>query len=452
MRHEDRVLYHIYALGILGALDAGDAPPSAPPLARIGDWIPAMERIGANTLLLGPVSASSTHGYDVLDLDRVDPRLGSQRDLTDLSRRLAGHGIGLVLDAVLNHVGRAHPLVREVAADPSSPRSRWIAGFDPTRSKAGLPFGYEDWNGHPELVRLDTADAEVRERLTASVLGWIDAHAIDGIRLDAADRLDRGFVELLARRCHARDPDFLLLGEALPGETCAALLAAGIDSATDYEAYKSLWSSHNDANYHELAWTLERLFGEAGVCRGALLQSFADNHDVDRVASRLRDPAHLYPLHGILFAMPGIPSIHAGSEFGIHGRRTATDDRPLRPPLDPRLLPGSAPHPDLPAAIARFAAARRRAPALRRGSYRTLRVEAQRMAFLRGLVDDSVVVVANASHSREALPFHVPELSGERLVDLLDPGCQVRVPASGSVVVEVPPTWVRYLAPSRNPW
>lgn len=446
MKKEDRILYHIYALGTLGALDSRPDPTGAAPLARIADWIPAMERVGANTLLLGPVSTSSSHGYDVLDLDRVDPRLGNEQDLSILSKRLADRGIELVLDAVLNHVGRAHPLVREVAADPSSPRGRWIAGYDPSRRKGGLPFGYEDWNGHEELVRLDTRNQEVREWLAASVLGWIDSYGIHGIRLDAADRLDQGFLEQLARLCHGRDPDFLLLGEALQGETCGRLLASGLDSATDYEGYKSLWSSHNDANYHELSWTLERLFGETGLCRGALLQSFADNHDVDRIACRLREPAHLYPLHGLLFSMPGIPSIYAGSEFGVHGRRTATSDRALRPRLDPGLLHRCAPHPDLPAAIARFAAARKTCAPLRSGAYRTVRVEAERIAFLRELRDDAVLVVANASKFHESLLLRVPELSGRKLVDLLDPGCELRASPSGCVSVEIPPTWIRYLA------
>ncbi|HOX51910.1 MAG TPA: alpha-amylase family glycosyl hydrolase [Fibrobacteria bacterium] len=446
MRNEDRIIYHIYPLGALGVLEAKATLREPAPLARIDDWIPVMERIGANTLLLGPVSMSATHGYDVLDLDRVDPRLGDAQDLSELSKRLRERGIELVLDAVLNHVGRGHPLVQEVAADPTSPRADWIAGFDPRSKKGGLPFGYRDWNGHEELVKLDTGNHQVRRWLIESVLGWIDAFGIRGIRVDAADCLDRQFLELLAHRCHERDEEFLLLGEALPGETCATLLEAGLDSATNYEGYKSLWSSHNDANYHELSWTLERLFGATGLCRGHLLQTFADNHDVDRVASRLVDQNHLYPLHGLLFSMPGIPSIYAGSEYGIHGRRTNADDRSLRPALDPRLLAGMAPHPDLPAAIARFAEARRTCAALRRGTYRTLRVESRRFAFLRQSPGQAVVVAVNASGNREALPVHLEECSGRILRDLLDPDYRLPIPQTGNATIDIPPNWIRFLA------
>ena len=50
---------------------------------------------------------------------------------------------------------------------------------------------------------------------------------------------------------------------------------------------KGLYSSHNDGNYYELAYCLRRQFGESGLYRSAGLLAFADNHDMDRVASRL---------------------------------------------------------------------------------------------------------------------------------------------------------------------
>lgn len=448
----DRVIYHIYPLGTLGILDGsvrtGAGEPS--PLSRIRDWIPAMHRIGANTLLLGPVFASERHGYDTVDLRRVDPRLGTDRDLVALSDSLRAEGIDLMLDAVLNHVGRSHPLVQEVARlGSASPRANWISGFDPSGSDGGLPFGYQGWSGHHDLVKLDTGHEEVRAFLTDSVMGWMDEFSLAGLRLDAADCIDRGFLRGLSQRCRARDPSFLLLGEAVQGELYAPLLReAGLGAVTDYEAYKSLWSAHNDRNCHELAWTLRRLFGAGGLCEGNLLQSFADNHDVDRVASTLRDPRHLYTLYGLLFSMPGIPSVHCGSEAGLQGRRTATDDLALRPALDPRVLAASAPHPDLAPALARFAAARRRSPAVRHGNFRNLMVEAQSLAFLRESGRDAALIAANIADTPSVISLADPSLAGRTFVDLLDEGMRLGFDARGQARLPVPPNWLRWLVPA----
>ena len=48
----------------------------------------------------------------------------------------------------------------------------------------------------------------------------------------------------------------------------------------DYEAWKVLWSSYVDRNFFEIAYSLERQFGQQGIYQDLPLYSFADNHDV----------------------------------------------------------------------------------------------------------------------------------------------------------------------------
>lgn len=461
MRLEDAFFYHIYPLGALGAPKANDgqsAPQSR--IRKMTDWIPAMERVASNVLLLGPVFESERHGYDTVDYLTVDRRLGTNADLAAVAQELDRHGIALVLDAVFNHVGRTHPFVRDVAEKgSSSPYAHWIAGYDPSRSgQGGLPFGYENWAGHDGLVRLDTSKNEVREYLIGVALAWIEEFGIAGLRLDAADRLDPGFTAELGRRCRERKSDFFLVGEVVQGDAYPrALGEGGLDSVTDYEAYKGLWSSYNDRNYHEIAWTLDRLFGERGLCKGKTLYSFADNHDVDRVASSLRDHAGLYPLYGLLFAMPGVPSVYYGSEFGIEGKRTDHSDAALRPELDPLLLPRTSPHPDLAASIRRFAEARRASRAVRLGSYKQVHVEAEGLVFLRSLSgaghaaqssEDLALIAVNGSATARAFHIHAAETAGRELIDLLDPSFRLRVDGGGRATIQVPPSWLRWLAPT----
>lgn len=450
---ERSVFYHIYPLGALGAPQANDR--SAQPVHRLdglSEWIPLIDRIGADALYLGPVFESERHGYDTIDYRAVDRRLGSNEDLRRLSRRLADRGIALVLDAVFNHVGRSHPFVRDVAErGRASPYASWIAGYsDGGESRGGLPFAYEGWKGHFDLVKLDTGRPEVREYLIGVALGWIEEFDIAGLRLDAADCLDVDFMRILGERCRERRPGFYLLGEAVHGDSYAPLMRrGGLDSVTNYEAYKGLWSSYNDGNYHEIAWTLDRLFGENGLTTGNRLYSFADNHDVDRVASTIAERAGLYPLYALLFSMPGNPSIYYGSEFAVAGRKAPGNDAPLRPRLEPARISNEGDR-DLAAAIARFSRGRARSRALAAGAYRKLAVHDRGLAFLRSIDGEEVAVAVNGSGSERRFDIHEGKLAGKTLSDLLDPAYRVEVPPSGRAAIVVPPHWTRWMSSMPN--
>lgn len=104
-------------------------------------------------------------------------------------------------------------------------------------------------------------------------------------------------------------------------------------SCTNYECYKGLYSSLNDLNLFEIAYSLKRQFGSEPWClyQGKHLLSFVDNHDVTRAASILLDRNHLPLLYGLLFGMPGIPCIYYGSEWGAEGRKAPGSDANLRP-------------------------------------------------------------------------------------------------------------------------
>ena len=101
--------------------------------------------------------------------------------------------------------------------------------------------------------------------------------------------------------------------------TGSGRVPASWNATTNYELYKGLYSSHNDRNYFELSHTLKRQFGDdgnGGLYRDLPLYTFADNHDVPRIASLLHEPAHLYPLHILLLTMPGVPSLYSTAASG----------------------------------------------------------------------------------------------------------------------------------------
>ena len=438
------VFYHLFPLGCL------DAPSRQLPgedvthrLRDLEGWLDYLEELGVDALLLGPVMQSSSHGYDVADYRQIDRRLGDEEDFAAFSRALHGRGMRLVLDAVFHHTGRDFPAFQDVIRNgEASAFCGWYHLDFSRRSPLGDAFYYEGWAGHYDLVKLNLSNTEVRKHLFDAVDDWVEQFDVDGLRLDAADRLDPAFRAELAAHCQASRPDFWLMGEVVHGDYRQWAGPEALSSTTNYEAYKGLWSSHNDKNYFEIAYTLNRQFGPDGIYRALDLYNFADNHDVDRVASSLADPACLYPLYILLMTMPGLPSIYYGSEWGVAGRRTQTSDAALRPALRPEIMRTAAAHPELFRVLQELIRIRHQHEALRSGRYAQLHVASQQFSFIRGRGPGAVVVVVNASETEAQVTLEIPETT--LATDVLNAGATFGV-STGQCAIAIPPRWGRIL-------
>ncbi|WPP49225.1 alpha-amylase family glycosyl hydrolase [Catalinimonas niigatensis] len=420
----EAIFYHIYPLGFCGAPEKNDF--TTPPLARLDkiySWIEHLKQLGINALYLGPLFESGEHGYDTADYFTVDRRLGTNETLAKLVKVLHENGIRVILDGVFHHVGRDFWAFRDVLKHGENSRYRdWFTGLTfEGSSPYGDPFQYEAWHGHYSLVKLNLHNQEVREHIFQAVQDWISKFEIDGLRLDVAEDIDISFLKALASFCHEINPDFWLMGEVIHGDYRQWANAETLDSTTNYECYKGLYSSHVDANYFEIAHSLKRLFDDPGIYKHLSLYNFADNHDVDRVASTLNDSRHLYPLYTLLFTIPGIPSIYYGSEWGWKGKKADGDDSILRPDIDLRRAPQESPHPDLAKTIASLAKIRKSSSALQYGNYQQLFVAHEQFAFVRQSNDEYVVVLVNASGEETSVDLKIPTQKGRTLVDLLNP-------------------------------
>ncbi|MBN1679957.1 MAG: alpha-glucosidase C-terminal domain-containing protein [Anaerolineae bacterium] len=441
----DAVFYHIYPLGLCGAPARNDFCSSPEPrLEKIYGWLDHLQYLGVNTLYLGPVFESGRHGYDTADYFRVDRRLGTNDTLRDLSAELHRRGMRLVLDGVFNHVGRDFWAFCDVLAHgEASAYCDWFAGLRFGESTPYHdPFTYGCWDGHYSLPKLNLHNPAVADHLFQAVAMWINTFGADGLRLDAADCVDRAFWERFAAFCRDLRPDFWLMGEIVRGDYRQWANARTLDSVTNYECYKGLYSSHVDRNYFEIAYSLKRLFGPGGLYRDLVLYNFADNHDVNRVASSLTNPADLYPLYCLLFTMPGVPSIYYGSEWGIAGEKSNGSDRALRPALELGDMNRSNPQPGLPAALARLARTRRAVEALRYGDYHELCKDHEQLVFVRQANGSRVVVIVNASDQPVALDLDLSAWGGAELVDVLNDGGDVFPVRGGRARVD--PVWSRW--------
>ncbi|WNG46637.1 alpha-amylase [Archangium minus] len=421
----DAVFYHVYPLGACGAPATNDFQSA--PIARLDRLLPWLDHwaaLGVNAVYLGPLFESSSHGYDTADYFHVDRRLGDEATLARLVEGLHARGMRVIFDAVFNHVGRSFWAFRDLREKgPSSPYRTWFRGlrFD-ARNRFGDPFVYEGWHGVEELVKLELRQEAVRQHLFDAVTHWVKRFGIDGLRLDAADAMDLDFFDGLASFCRGLGREFWLMGEVIHGDYRQWARPGRLHATTDYALWKGLWSSHNDRNYFELAHTLKRQVAPSGMYEGLSLYTFADNHDVNRAASLLKDARHLPLLYLLLFTLPGVPSIYYGSEWGQTGRKEGGDDRPLRPALTEPPGPAKPPHPGLREAITRFASLRHQHEALRQGSYRELLVRNEQLAFARERGAERLVVAVNASDKPAEVEVPMTGTPDGDWIDLLEPG------------------------------
>ncbi len=442
------IFYHIYPLGLLDALEQ-PTPADAPAhrLPELVAWLPHITALGCTAIYLGPVFHSVSHGYDTTDYRQVDPRLGDNDDLVEFIARSREAGARVILDGVFNHVGREFFAFRDLQENGEASAYRdWFVDVDfEQQSPLGDPFSYYAYEGSFDLAKLNLANPEVRTYLFDTARIWFTEFGASGIRFDAVDVLDPDFVRDMCAACRETDPDCWLMGEVVFDSYERWLAPGMLDSVTNYEAYKGLWSSLNDRNLHEIAWSLNRQFGPEGVYRDCLLYSFADNHDVNRIASQLKRCGDLPLLYTLLFTMPGVPSIYYGSEWGVTGRKKKANDSGMRAAISLNQIEANPPQPDLPAHVSRLAAIRQDSEAIRHGDYRQLHVASEQFAFQRTAARNVAITIVNASNEPVTLSLDVDLDDRIHLSDRLDEGGSFTIEGR-TLTIDLSPSSSRILA------
>ena len=308
---EHAIWWQVYPLGFCGApIRDADAAP-APRLNRLLGWLDYAVRLGVSGLLLGPIFASQSHGYDSLDQFRIDPRLGGDAEFDALVAACEERGLRLLLDGVFSHVGAEHPdVIRALAEGPSDP----MAGlFDIDWDAPGGPTP-RVFEGHRPLVRLNHASDQAVQYTTRVMEHWL-ARGADGWRLDAAYSVSTDFWARVLSAVRGHYPDAWFLGEVIHGDYARFVASSGVDSVTQYELWKAIWSSINDRNLFELNWALTR---HNGFLASFTPNTFIGNHDVTRLASVVGADGAV-AASAILLTLGGVPSIYYGDEQGFTG-------------------------------------------------------------------------------------------------------------------------------------
>lgn len=276
--YNEAIFYHIYPLGLAGAPHENEYTAPVHRLRNLWPWVDHLADLGCNALYIGPLFESVGHGYETTDFCKLDSRLGDNNDLRDFVAYCHEKGVKVIFDGVFNHVGRDFFAFRDVQQNRES--SRYCSWFCKLNFHGDNEyhdgFSYENWGGYNLLVKLNQKNPEVQQHICDAIRFWVSEFDVDGIRLDAANVLDFGFMRVLRQLADEIKPDFWLMGEVIGGDYSRWVNDRTLHSVTSYILQKGLYSGLNDHNFFEIAHTVKR---QLDTVQGTLY-NFVDNHDV----------------------------------------------------------------------------------------------------------------------------------------------------------------------------
>jgi hypothetical protein len=267
----------------------------------------------------------------------VDEPLGGRDALRKFREHLHEHGLKLILDFVPNHTSRAHHWASQHPdfyvhsgthrRETFRAGSQWIAhGKDPY---------FPAWI---DTAQLDYRNPQTRDAMIEELVK-VSAQC-DGVRCDMSMLLLRDVFERTwkdfpcdhsppprefwpdaIKTVKERHPDFVLLAEAY-WDLEERLLALGFDFAYDKRVYDYLVAHDPHGLRHHLASKSANFLNRA--------THFLENHDEERIASRLNLQEHRAAAV-LTLALPGMRLLHAGQFTGarlrasVHLRRRAAE-------------------------------------------------------------------------------------------------------------------------------
>lgn len=436
--YDEAVFYHIYPLGLAGAPKQNDYGEPVHRLNTLLPWVDHIKEIGGSALYIGPLFESVGHGYETTDYKKLDSRLGTNEDLTAFVAYCHEQGIKVIFDGVFNHTGRDFFAFKDIQVNRDNSQYKdWYCNVNFWgNNEYNDGFSYDNWGGYNLLVKLNQKNPAVVDYICDVIRFWVSEFDVDGIRLDAADVLDFDFMKALRRTANEVKPDFWLMGEVIHGDYSRWVNGETLHSVTNYTLHKALYSGHNDHNYFEIAHTVRRL-QNMGTLK---LYNFVDNHDVERIYTKLTNKAHFAPVHVLLYTLPGVPSIYYGSEFGIEGRKEYGSDDSLRPALNIEDYKDSVKTNPCTALIAALGKVRQAVPALSYGSYDELMLTNRQFAYARDLDGTRVIVSVNNDDAPAGMHLaagncaaYVGSLSGEK-VSVQDGHINITQPANSGEI------------------
>ncbi len=412
--------------------------------------LPYLESLGVNCLWLSPVyPAESYHRYDALDFYNVDPRLGRNDDLKDLTTQAHARGMRVLLDFVPSHLSWHHPAFVSAQQDRHTSTASWFT-FDewPDRYRCFLQTA-------PTLASLNGDDEQAREYIIGSAVQWLRDYGVDGFRLDHAIGQGMDFWTAFRRATRAASSESITIGEVTDTPDCLASYHGKLDLVLDFPLASAL--------RHTFAlcdWTVKQLdhflFSyEQFMVAASDRVSFLDNHDMNRFLFLANNDVQRLKLAALCqFTLNALPIIYYGTEIGMSQQADATDasaggDAQARSDM---VWDQSRWNEDVLAFYRVLIQLRKSIPVLRQGQRHTVHLDATTSTYAyirtsttqRTLQADDAIVLFNLSDQCQFIPLSATVVSaklrcllatGEQpAIEDMESGYRVRVaPGSGAI-------------------
>ncbi|MGP4033056.1 glycoside hydrolase family 13 protein [Pseudarthrobacter sp. 1C304] len=404
-------------------------------LGGITEKLDHIQQLGADVIYLTPFfPARSNHRYDASTFAAVDPLLGGDQALAELVAAAHARGLKVMGDLTANHTGDAHEWFRRALAEPDSEEAGYYHFHEDGT-------GYEAWYGVASLPKLNWTSDALRERFVLAddspVARWLKPpFNLDGWRIDVgnmtgrlgATDLNQDVARLIAGRVREINPDAALLAEAT-NDAAPDFTGEHWHGAMTYSNFtRPLWSwlagdaahvnffgtplpgpNRNGAEDF-LATHLDLAAAFSWDVRQQNMNAL-NSHDTARAATVMIDGGQLLGAV-LMFALPGVPVVFAGDEFGLEGHNGEASRTPM-PWNDPARV-----RTDLRGDYAALTALRRNQPALTGGGIRWLYAHGDAMAFIRETGDGSVLVAVARAAAEVVLPAGT--LTGAQLAALAE--------------------------------
>ncbi|MCL2202916.1 MAG: alpha amylase N-terminal ig-like domain-containing protein [Defluviitaleaceae bacterium] len=320
-------------------------PALSPP--EIGDWLkgtpkgknffggdlrgiikqlPYLHALGVTGIYLTPIFHSpSNHKYDVQDYFAIDPHFGSTADLKELVKKAHAKGMKIMLDAVFNHIGGAHPFWQDVLKKQEKSKYRdyfHIHSFPvrkdyPTREA----LNYDTFAHVANMPKWNTEHPGARKHLIDSAVYWIKECDIDGWRLDVSDEVSFDFWRELRAAVDAAKPDFYLVGEVWH-DPSKWLNNGYFDAVMNYPLAHILRDLFFTQSISPDVFT-QKLFAKLGQLsdlHNTIRFNLMDSHDTVRALTQADgDKTAMKNAFLFMYLMKGAPSLYYGTEVGMAG-------------------------------------------------------------------------------------------------------------------------------------
>lgn len=176
------------------------------PFSNVEEIIGYLQALGISDIYLSPITEAqpgSTHGYDVINSNRINPELGGKDEFDRLFNELNKKSLGLVVDIVPNHMAATTYNIfwQDVVAKHQASEFAYYFDINWELSKENKLF-YRRFFDINELVCLRMEDIAVFQATHQLLFQLIDNNSISGLRVDHIDGLldPTGYLNRLRQR------------------------------------------------------------------------------------------------------------------------------------------------------------------------------------------------------------------------------------------------------------